>query len=131
MTDNLATARRYIAALSEGAGPVEIAQFFTADAIQEEFPNRLLPHGATRDVAALKEARARGQSLLIDEDLQILGEMADGDRVAMELAWRGTIGVGAGPFQAGQQLRARFAIFLEFRDGRVARQRNYDCFDPW
>ena len=39
--------------------------------------------------------------------------------------------VDAGPFIAGQTLRARFAIFLEFRDGRIARQRNYDCFDPW
>ena len=26
---------------------------------------------------------------------------------------------------------ARFAIFLDFRDGRIVRQRNYDCFDPW
>jgi hypothetical protein len=24
-----------------------------------------------------------------------------------------------------------FAVFLEFRDGRIARQRNYDCFEPW
>jgi hypothetical protein len=26
---------------------------------------------------------------------------------------------------------ARFAIFLTFRDGKIVRQHNYDCFDPW
>jgi len=26
---------------------------------------------------------------------------------------------------------ARFAIFLEIRDGKIAAQHNYDCFDPW
>jgi hypothetical protein len=28
-------------------------------------------------------------------------------------------------------LRAHFALFLEFRDGRIVRQRNYDCFEAW
>jgi hypothetical protein len=22
-------------------------------------------------------------------------------------------------------------VWLEFRDGKIARQHNYDCFDPW
>ena len=26
---------------------------------------------------------------------------------------------------------ARFGVFLDFRDGRICHQRNYDCFDPW
>jgi len=28
-------------------------------------------------------------------------------------------------------MRARFAVFLDFRDGKITRQRNYDCFEPW
>jgi hypothetical protein len=28
-------------------------------------------------------------------------------------------------------MRGRFAVFMEFRDGRIVRQRNYDCFKPW
>ncbi len=27
--------------------------------------------------------------------------------------------------------RARFALFFEFRDGRIVVQRYYDCFDSW
>jgi hypothetical protein len=26
---------------------------------------------------------------------------------------------------------AGFAVLLEFRDGRIHRQRNYDCFEPF
>lgn len=128
---NVEIALRYIESLSSGMGADEIGQFFTADVVQEEFPNRLLPNGATRDLAALKEARLRGQGLLSAERFEVLGTVAEGDKVALELRWIATVGIKAGPFQPGQELRARFAVFLEFRDGRIARQRNYDCFDPW
>jgi len=128
---NLDVAKRYIAGLSSGMGADELGQFYTPDVVQEEFPNRLLPNGATRDLEAMRQGRLRGKALLSFEEFELLGAVASGDVVAMELVWRGTVGVDAGPFVAGQTLRARFAIFLEFRDGRIARQRNYDCFDPW
>ncbi len=128
---NLELARTYIASLSAGAGPDELDRFFSTDFVHEEFPNRLLPHGTTRDLQAMKDARARGRTLLSTEHFEIVGALASGVHVAMELTWTGTVGTAAGPFAAGQQLRARFAIFLEFRDARIVRQRNYDCFDPW
>jgi ketosteroid isomerase-like protein len=130
-TANLATARRYIAALSSGAGTDEISQFFTPDMVQEEFPNRLLPNGATRDLNGMKEARLRGKARLSAETFEVLNALASGGQVAMELRWTGTIGASTGPFKAGQELRARFAVFMEFRDARIVRQRNYDCFEPW
>ena len=129
--ENLATARRYIAALGSGASADEINQYFSPDVVQEEFPNRLVPNGATRDLEALKQARIRGKALLSAETFELLGAVASEDRVAMELRWSGTIAATAGPFRAGQTLRARFAVFLELRDGRIVRQRNYDCFEPW
>jgi ketosteroid isomerase-like protein len=128
---NLDVAKRYIAALSAGMGADQLGQFYTPDVVQEEFPNRLVPNGATRDLEAMRQGRMRGKALLSFEQFELFSAMASGDTVAMELVWRGTVGVDAGPFVAGQTLRARFAIFLEFRDGRIARQRNYDCFDPW
>ncbi len=53
-SQNLETARRYIASLAAGAGPDDLDQFFTADVRQEELPNRLVPEGATRDLKAMK-----------------------------------------------------------------------------
>jgi len=129
--DNLDIARRYLGGLSRGAGPEELEAFFAPDVVQEEFPNRLMPNGAVRNLQALKEGRIRGKALLSAETFEILNAMASGESVAVELIWTGTVRDAAGPFAGGQTLRARFAIFLEFRDGRIVRQRNYDCFDPW
>jgi ketosteroid isomerase-like protein len=28
-------------------------------------------------------------------------------------------------------MRAHFAVFIELRDGKIAEQRNYDCFEPF
>lgn len=50
---------------------------------------------------------------------------------ALEVLWRGTLVVPFGSIPAGGEMRARFAVFLELRDGRIARQRNDDCFEPF
>ena len=131
VSENIETANRYLARLSAGAGPEEMAAFYAPDVVQEEFPNRLMPNGATRDLQALKEGRARGQALLGAENFEVLNAVANNDQVAMEVIWTATVKQAAGPFAAGQSLRARFAIFMEFRSGLIVRQRNYDCFDPW
>jgi len=130
-SDNLRIANDYIARLSNNAEAEELDAFFAPDAVQEEFPNRLVPNGATRDLAAMKEGRARGRALLSAERFEVLNAVADHDQVVMEVVWTGTVREARGPFAAGQKLRARFAVFMEFRDGRIIRQRNYDCFDPW
>ena len=36
-----------------------------------------------------------------------------------------------GTLTAGSEMRCHSAMFLEFRDGRIVAQRNYDCFDAW
>jgi hypothetical protein len=61
---NLELAKQYLSRLSAGADADELESFFSRDFIQEEFPNRLIPNGATRDLTAMKAARARGKALL-------------------------------------------------------------------
>ena len=63
--DNLAIARRYIEALATPDG--DPIAFYADDIVQEEFPNRLVPKGTTRDLAALREGRRRGRGLMRDE----------------------------------------------------------------
>jgi ketosteroid isomerase-like protein len=89
--ENIDIARQYVAALSAGAGPDEVARFYAADVVQEEFPNRLMPHGATRDLQAMKEGRVRGQALLGAENFELLNAIAEGDRVALEVMWTATV----------------------------------------
>jgi ketosteroid isomerase-like protein len=130
-TDLLAHARRYLAALEEGATGEALAAFFTTDVVQEEFPNRLVPQGAQRDLAALLEGAVRGQQVISAQRFTILNALVSGDHVALEVAWNGTLAVPLGSLPAGGEMRARFAVFLDYREGRIARQRNYDCFEPW
>src|SRR5690349_10863051 len=101
---------RYLTCLSNGGRADEVAAFYAPDVVQEEFPNRLMPNGATRDLQALNEGRARGLALLQSENFEVLNAVGAGSQVAMEVVWTATVRHAAGPFTAGQSLRARFAI---------------------
>jgi hypothetical protein len=48
-TDNLALVRRYLIAVASGTTGAALAAFYAPDAVQEEFPNRLMATGARRD----------------------------------------------------------------------------------
>jgi len=123
--------KRYLAALEAGAVGDDLAAFFTADVVQQEFPNRLVPAGATRDLTALLDGASKGQKVMRAQRYELLSAIASGANLAIEVQWTGTLAVALGTIPAGGQMRARFAMFLELRDGKIARQRNYDCFDPW
>ena len=62
---------------------------------------------------------------------KIIHEMAEGHRVGdggrMERNLGGALWLDSG----GEQMKAYFAVFLEFEGGRITQLRNYDCFEPW
>jgi ketosteroid isomerase-like protein len=130
---NLETARAYLAAIGAGAGATgeALARWFTPDVVQEEFPNRLVPAGARRGLREVLEGAERGQQVLSGQTYEVLTAMANGQRVALEVQWTGTLAIPLGSLGPGDAMRARFGVFLDFRDGRIAAQRNYDCFDPF
>jgi ketosteroid isomerase-like protein len=130
--DNVERVRAFFAAISSGASEGELARFYAADVVQEEFPNRFLPNGATRGLKELQEASARGKKAMSSQRFEILNLVAEGDTVVVESSWEGTLAVPIGDTTpAGTVMRARFAQVFEFRDGLIAGQRNYDCFYPW
>ena len=131
-TNNTAIARRYLAALERGESADAIAEYFHPDIIIEEFPNRLFPAGVRRDLAALKEGVEQGRKIVTSQRFEVRGALIEGQRVALEVAWNGTLACDLGQqLPQGTTLRARLAIFLEFRDGRIISQRNYDCYEEW
>jgi ketosteroid isomerase-like protein len=131
MTDHLPFLRRYLEAVGRMASGPELAAFYTGDAVQEEFPNRITPVTATRTVADILAAAERGKKVMAGQRFEILGAVAQGDTVALETLWTGTLAVPVGGLPAGGEMKARFAVFFEMRDGKIARQRNYDCFDAF
>ena len=129
--ENLSIARRYLEAIEAGAVEDDLAAFLCADIEHIEFPNRLTPHGKRSDLAAMLAAAKRGQSVLQRQHYEVRTAIASGDTVMLEVTWTGTLARPVATLSAGDTMRAHFAVVLEFRDGRIARQRNYDCFEPF
>jgi ketosteroid isomerase-like protein len=128
---NLEIAKRYLAAIELGATPEALSHIFHPEVLQEEFPNRLIPDGARRNLADLLEASRRGKKVMLRQSYEVVNSVSAGDRVSLEVLWTGVLAVPFGSIPVGGEMRAHFAVFLDFRDGKIIGQRNYDCFDPW
>ena len=129
--DHLEIARNFLAALERGAIGEELAAFFTNDVLQVELPNRLLPTGKTSNLREILAAAERGRGVVTDQRYKLWAAMEDGERVALEVEWTGTVNVAIGKLAPGDTMRAHYALFLTFRDGKIAGMRNYDCFEPF
>ena len=128
---NLERARAYLRAIEEGKLLEGLSRFFAPGVISQWFPNRISPTGSSSDLAGLSASIERGKHIMSKQTYEIRNAMADGDRVVIEATWVGTLAVPLETLPAGAQMRAHFAMFLEFRNGKIVAQRNYDCFEPW
>ncbi len=125
---HLELAKRYFSAISARE---DTRGYFCPDVTQREFPNRLVPNGATRDLAALAAARERGLRAVENEQYEIQSALEQDDKLALEVIWSARLLVPLGRLGPGDTLRAHFGVFLKYRDGRILEQHNYDCFDPF
>ncbi|MEW5687877.1 MAG: nuclear transport factor 2 family protein [Pseudomonadota bacterium] len=123
-----AIVRAYLTAIEDRGDSLA---FFTEDAVQEEFPNALVPEGARRTIEDLRAANARGRGVLSSESYEIVTLVETGDTVACEVLWRGVLAVPLRTLKPGDAMKARFAVFFEFQGDRIRRQRNYDCFEAF
>ena len=135
MTDaedrNIDLVRTYLNALQSGEAGDALRKFFTDDVRQIEMPNQLNKHGQESDLEHILQRSQQGLKVLQRQQYEIVSEIAQGDRVAVEARWTGVLATAFGALAAGTEMKASFAIFFHLRDGRIALQRNYDCFDPW
>jgi ketosteroid isomerase-like protein len=128
---NLETVRTYLAAIESGEAGALLRSFFTEDIRQIELPNRLNPSGQQSDLAGMLQRSEQGRKVLRSQHYEILSEVVQGSRVAIEAVWTGILAVPLGTLTPGSEMKAYLAMFFEFRDGRIASQRNYDCFEAW
>jgi ketosteroid isomerase-like protein len=124
--DHVTIARRYVHAIESGAA---LDEFLGENIEYEELPNRLSPNGRRATREEMLASALKGQEVLSSQHVEIVNAIAAGDAVVLEVAWVGTLKVGFGELPVGKQLRDRSAIFLEIRNGKIVRQRNYDCYE--
>jgi hypothetical protein len=128
MSSRLEIARAYLKAIEENKS---VRAFFTDDAIQEEFPNRLNPSGGRSDLAEMAARAERGKAMVRWQRYDVVNAFESGATVILEVNWSAAYNIALGSLQPGEAMKARFAVFLEFEGERIRRQRNYDCFDPF
>ena len=131
MTSYRLFVRAYLDAIEAGAMGERVRDWYTPDAVQVEFPNKLAPNGATRTVADLQRAAAGGAQIVERQSYEITNFVEQGDKVAVECVFRATFKIDVLGLPAGQPMTARFGIFFEMHDGKIARHHTYDCFEPW
>lgn len=130
--ESLDIVSRLFAAIAR-ADLAELGELYADDAVQIEYPNRLLPAGATRNKTQILEAASRGRTLMAEQRFDVTHVLIQGAAVALEAQWHGRLAIDAPPLGlvAGDVMTARFAQFFELREARVLRHATYDCFDPW
>jgi len=129
--ENIHLVRMYLNALQSGEAGDALRRFFTEDVQQVEMPNQLNSRGQESNLEHILQRSQQGLKIMQRQQYEIVSEVAQDDRVAVEARWTGVLAVALGTLAAGTEMKASFAMFFHFRDGRIAVQRNYDCFDPW
>lgn len=127
--ETLAAARNYLRAVEDGS-IAALRTHLTTDFVQREWPNPMSPHGASRNLPEVLQAAEQGREVVGDQVFQIATEAVDGDQVIMEVNWSATLLIDFPGSAAGTRIRARMAIFLTIRDGKVSAQHNYDSYLP-
>ena len=109
---NVATVRKYLAALQRGEAGEKLREFFTEDVRQVEMPNQLNNRGQENDIEHILERSLQGLRILQHQEYEIVSAVAQEDRVAVEARWAGTLAVPLGKMEAGAQMGASFANVL-------------------
>lgn len=128
---NLAAARRYIQLIERFAGPQEFEGILHPNIQHEEFPNALMKNGSKRDYTAIVTGPQQGRRILQENHYEIVNAFASGNWVTLEIVWTGTLAMPLGSMPPGYKLKAYIATLLQFQDGLIITQHQYDCYEPF
>ena len=132
MSENVELVKRYVAAV-ERFDLDEVETLIDGGMTFGELPNRIRPAGGTDDHAAILAGLARaGERKVLSSQLYVLGDIVEaGDRVIVEGRWEGTVAVPVGRLQVGDKMIAHLCMIFGVRNGKIAWQRNYDCYEDF
>ena len=109
----------------------ELDSFDHPEIEQVEYANSITKITTTRKLKDLKDGAERGKKVLTKEAYDVKSLVSFENTVLLECTWRGTLAIPIGNIPAGGQMVAHFAEVFEFKEGKIFRQRNYDCFEPF
>ena len=107
----------------------DLLPFYHKDIEQVEVPNLLNSKKTIRSLKELKIASEKGASVIQNERYHIVNKYICDRAVIVEVIWSGQLSQTLGRLDVGEELKAYFAQFYEFENGKIIKQRNYDCFE--
>jgi hypothetical protein len=96
---------------------------------QTEYPNLIMAATRHRNFAQLMEGVEAGKKMLAFQRFDPIAFYESGDLIIAEYSWTGELKQKVGKLSKGKILNARICSIFEFRDGKIFRQRNYDCYE--
>ena len=128
---NIELMREYLEAVASMESVERVTSFYTLDVVFREYPNRVVPNGRVSHLEDMRKTFEKGRRLLSSQKYEVQTVVEHGEEIAAEIVWTGRLAVAFDNLPAGSELRAYVAMFLPFRDGKIASQRNYDCYPPF
>ncbi len=99
------------------------------DYSQWELPNLLNKAGQKSDIKDSLRRIEIAKTILSSQKFEISSLIEQDATAVIEARWTGTLAVDAGALKKGQVLKAYFCMVFEFKDEKIHRIRNYDCFE--
>lgn len=131
MKDKMSLVRRYFEMIERFETDMgKFSSVFHPEFIQIEFPNAIAKNGQERGIDGCREGLEKGKKILSHQKMDVTGHFESGSYLNVEAKWSGTMALDIGPFKKGQVMKAHLCMVFEFKDGRIFRQRNYDCYEP-
>jgi ketosteroid isomerase-like protein len=99
--------------------------FYSRDVEWIELPRAGNPQGRRGNRDNLRECARNDTAVFADRRMRVIDAVAQGDRVAVELAWEGTAAHATGGLAQGMVVRLRIASFFILDKGLITRQVDY------
>jgi ketosteroid isomerase-like protein len=127
---NIEIVRAYLAAI-ERFDIETVGRLLHPDIEQVERPNRLYATGQVRGRKAMLRDLPRGQQVLQRQNYPIETIFGADNKVTVETRWEGIVNVPLGQLQPGDAMVAHICMVFTLKDGKIVRQVNYDCYEPF
>lgn len=131
LTSNEEIVIGFIKMVEQRKSSEELNNYYHPEVEQIEYPNAVTKNIAVRTLDDLKTGSDRGKKVMSKEEYDIKNIYSIGDTVILECVWKGTLAIPIGNQPVDGQITAYFAQIFEFKEGKIYRQRNYDCFEPF
>ena len=83
------------------------------------------------DLNQILERLEKSKRLLKAQNYELVDAFVSKDTVALQISWSGVVSISVSTLSVGQTMRGHFAMFLQFQNGQIIRQTNYNCFDDF